>query len=101
MAAASCGELGATEPVRCGLANHSRRNRVVSVNAAMSFLAMTIEILSFRTAQIVSCTEVRKSMPLPPTAITKIVEFISDRRCCLMVSKRCVEFSLVRGIAAR
>jgi hypothetical protein len=40
MAAASCGELGATEPVRCGLASHSFKNKVESVNAAMIFLAM-------------------------------------------------------------
>jgi hypothetical protein len=42
MAAASCGELGATEPVRCGLASHSRRNSVESVNAAMIFRAMHV-----------------------------------------------------------
>jgi len=45
IAAASLGELGVTEPVRCGLASHSRRNRLESVNAAMSFLAMTLKLL--------------------------------------------------------
>jgi len=45
IAAASLGELGVTAPVRCGWASHSRRNRLESVNAAMSFLAMTLKHL--------------------------------------------------------
>ena len=40
MAAASCRELGTTAPVRCGLASHSCRNKVVSVNVASNRLAM-------------------------------------------------------------
>ena len=42
MAAPSCGELGATEPVPCGLASHSRRKTVESLNAAMIFRAMRV-----------------------------------------------------------
>jgi hypothetical protein len=41
MAAPSCGELGATEPVRCGFTSHSRRNSVESAIAAIIFLAMS------------------------------------------------------------
>ena len=40
IAAVSMGELGATDPVRCGFASHSRRKSVESARAAMIFFAM-------------------------------------------------------------
>ena len=44
MAAASWRELGTMDPVRCGLASHSCRNKVVSVNVASNRLAMMCAI---------------------------------------------------------